>query len=205
MLVGSERAQDRRVVVGQTNVRITGPETRERRLEQRPRCEKACGSLRKAVEVGKAEAHRPRTVEVVPPRELCQQPPEVPQQALGLDVHVAVPHRLPRDAVVHEAQGIRNQLHARIEEENIVPSSRRKTGSSRLEASTVGLGHDTQREPSVDGRTSDVRTPVSRAVVDKDELGVEATAVDRGRESLHRPHEVSPLVEHRHDDTERVT
>jgi len=136
-------AEDRRVVVRETHVAVPRPECRKGRQQQLTRREETCRALREAVELLHAEARRSRPVEVVPPGELCKQPPKHAVRRVGIDDHMSVPHAFADlDAIAHETQGVRLEPDAGIEEQRQLPFG-------RLEARPPGL------EPTLSGPPND--------------------------------------------------
>jgi FkbM family methyltransferase len=202
-LLRRDRPQDRCVIVGEANVRVMRPKPREGRVEQRARRQEARRPFRKAVELLGSEARRARIVEILTPGELREQPPELAERVVGVDVDVTVPDRLGRQAATDEPERIRMELYARVEKQYELAACSGKTGTPRFETTAVRLREDAKRNPPVDGFTRHFCAPVCRTVVDEHDLRVDLRPVERSDERVHRALEMRSFVVDWNHDTQR--
>ena len=172
--------------------------------EQRPRREEARRPFRVPVEVADAEARVARVREVLRPRELGDQLPELAVDvAARVDLDVARPHSPTCAGVlVNIRERVPADAHAAVEEQHVFSLRNRNTPAARVEATTVRLRDRPDRQTAGDGVADDAGAAVLRAVVDEDELGIEPASFHRRDERVDRLRELSGLVVDRHDDAQ---
>jgi glycosyltransferase involved in cell wall biosynthesis len=201
----SHVAQDRRVVVRAAEIRVARSKPSERLEQQRPRREEARRALRIPVEVVDPEARRSRVVEVLAPRQLRQQRPELAEGRLADHVHVAGPHVLaPSEPIGDERKGVGLEAYSSVEEENELGLRLAHAAPASRQAPEIRLPEHASRHAVDESSRHDLPAAVRRPVVDDDELGLEPASLDGYDKSLQRGWEVSSLVVDRHDDAETL-
>src|SRR2546421_248146 len=89
------------------------------------------------------------------------------------------------------AHGIEEELPR---EENEVPIRGFDSCATRLETATIPLLQNSKREPALTRLRKDRHSPICRAVVNDDELGVKSAAVERLDEGCDRRRQMLNLV-----------
>ena len=187
------------------DVGVRGSEALDGVEDERARDDEARRAFRVPVEAGLVEARRARVVEVLAPRERGDHLPErTVRVAVALDADVAVPDALAGgEPLGHERERVGREPDAAVEQQHPLAGGGLEPGAPGFEAAPVRLRDDAEREPVGHGGARDVRAAVGRAVVDEDELRVEAAPRDRLRQRVDRRGEVGGLVVNGHDDAER--
>lgn len=196
-------AEHRRVVVRTAEIRVPAVKGADRVQQQLSGREEASRSLRKAIEVLRAEARLARIVEVVAPRQLGDQPPEGGEEiAVRVDVDVRSPKAGTLDAVSNVRESVGVDPHATVEEQRPFALRRLEPCPARFETAAVRLGQNADRHAICSGGKRDLGAAVGRAVIDHDDLGLESTVVQCGEERVDGVRQLRRLVEDGDDDTQ---
>jgi hypothetical protein len=107
------------------------------------------------------------------------------------------------DALVEKGQRIGLEPDSRVEQQRQVARGCLEPGPPRLEAALAAATQDPKRKAPIHAGTRHICTGVARAVVDEDELGVEAAAFERREQGVDGPGKMPRLVSNRNHDAQQ--